>query len=55
MDEIRCFECNKMFATVNGGNIYVAPSTSIEFDEDILQIEIKCPRCKKLTTVSLST
>ena len=53
--EIRCFDCNKLFATAKGGNILVTPSSEIEFEEDVLQIEIKCPRCKSMTIIELST
>ena len=53
--DIRCFSCNKMFATATGGNVLVTPSTSIEFEPDVLQIEIKCPRCKSMTSILLSS
>ena len=52
--DIRCFECGKLFATYTG-NLLITPSSSIDFEPDISQIEIKCPRCKKMTTVMLST
>jgi len=55
MNEIRCFECGKKFAETYGTNLLVTPSSSIEFEPDITQIEIVCPRCKKKTTLLLST
>jgi phage FluMu protein Com len=53
--DIRCFQCSKLFATATGQRVFVAASTSIEFEEDVLQIEIKCPRCKRMTSISLSS
>jgi len=59
--EIRCTnnDCGngkpKLFGIAKGRNVIVTPSTSIEFVEDILQIEIKCPRCKSMTSILLSS
>jgi phage FluMu protein Com len=50
--EIRCIneECNKKFAEVKTGNVIVTSSTAIEFEEKV-QIQIRCPRCKKKQTL----
>ncbi|MBW2003010.1 MAG: hypothetical protein JRI72_00135 [Deltaproteobacteria bacterium] len=53
--DIRCFTCSKMFGELKNGSVLITPSTEIDFNDRRLNIEIKCPRCKKKTSILLDS
>jgi len=44
-----------MFGELKNGSVLITPSTEIDFNDRRLNIEIKCPRCKKKTSILLDS
>jgi phage FluMu protein Com len=46
-----CWNCNKLFGDVIQGAVNMEASTDLKEPVKETQIEIKCPRCKKMNSI----
>lgn len=46
-----CWNCSKLFAELKKGAATLQASTNLKDNTSETQIEIKCPRCKKMNSI----
>jgi phage FluMu protein Com len=46
-----CWNCGKLFADLKKGTALLEASTNLKEPIKETQIEIKCPRCKKMNSI----
>ena len=52
MSALECFGCSKLFSFDELNNLKTTPSSKFTKSEDTkVQIDMKCPRCKKHTII----
>lgn len=50
---LTCWNCNKVFADLKKGTATLQASTDLKEVTNETQIEIKCPRCKKMNSITI--